>query len=128
MAKIQIVSPEELAARVQAPKEKGRRGRRRSAERTRIIEEFKQVMQGIEPGYGGDVMLAEGEEKLFVRQNLIIAAAELGIALEFRPIRDRSRIHFRVITLEERERRPKRSGRPRKQRPEEQDGPLTTDH
>ena len=121
MAKIQIFSPEELAAREQPPKEKGRSGRRRSEERTRIIEEYKQIMQGIEPGYGGDVTLSEDEEKRIVRLNLATAAAELGIALDFRPIKDKSRIHFRVITIEERARRPKRGGRPRKQRLEERE-------
>ncbi len=117
MAKIQLYSPEELAEREQAPKEKGRSGRRRSEQRTRIIEGFKDTMRGIEPGYGGDVSIAEDEEKRLVRQNLSAAATELGFALDFRPIKDKTRIHFRVITIEEKQSRPKRGGRPRKNRP-----------
>jgi hypothetical protein len=49
-----------------------------------------------------------------VRQNLKVAAQELGVAFEFRPIKDKSRIHFRVLTTEEAAARPKRGGRPRK--------------
>ena len=37
-------------------------------------------------------------------------------ALEFRPIKDKTRIHFRVITPEEKAAKPKRGGRPRKNR------------
>lgn len=114
MADIQILTPEQLEEREKKPK--GRSGRRRSEERTRIIEEYKNALSGVEPGYGGDVMLLESEEKRNVRQNLKAAAQELNIALEFRPIKDKSRIHFRVITQEEASKRPRRGGRPRKVR------------
>ncbi len=49
-----------------------------------------------------------------VRQNLNAAAQELNVALDFRPIKDKSRIHFRFITPEDKAARPKRGGRPRK--------------
>ena len=75
--------------------------------------EYKAALQPAQPGYGGDVLLPEAEDKRAVRQNLQAAAEELNLALDFRPIRDKSRIHFRVITPEERAARPKRSGRPR---------------
>jgi len=114
MAEIHILSPEELKEGDQKPK--GRSGRRRSEERTRIIEQYKAQLQDVQPGYGADVTLAEGEDKRTVRQNLKAAAQELNLAFEFRPIKDRSRIHFRVITPEEAARRPKRGGRPRKNR------------
>ena len=114
MAVIRILSPDELAEREQKPKGRSRSGRRRSEERIRIIEEFKAQMRDAEPGYGGDVLLAEGEDKRMVRQNLKAAADELNQALEFRPIKDKSRIHFRVITHEEKAAKPKRGGRPRK--------------
>ncbi len=114
MADIRILTPAELAEREQKPKGRNRSGRRRSEERTRIIEEYKQAMRDAEPGFGGDVTLSGGEDKRMVRQNLKAAAEELGKALEFRPIKDKTRIHFRVITVEEKAARPKRGGRPRK--------------
>ncbi|HZG68003.1 MAG TPA: hypothetical protein VEZ12_14755, partial [Herpetosiphonaceae bacterium] len=119
MATLNILTPEELASRDQKSRSKGvGRGRRRSAERTRIIEGFKEVLQQAEPGYGADVLLGEDEHKRTVRQNLKAAADELGMALEFRPIKVKNRIHFRVITLEEKAALPKRPGRPRKVLPE----------
>jgi hypothetical protein len=112
MAEIQILTPQQLEEREHKPK--GRSGRRRSEERTRIIEEYKAALRSVEPGFGGDVHLGEAEEKRTVRQNLKTAAQELNLALEFRPIKDKSRIHFRVITPEQAAARPKRGGRPRK--------------
>ncbi len=119
MATLNILTPEEVASRDQKSRSKGvGRGRRRSAERTRIIDGFKEVLQQAEPGYGADVLLSEDEHKRTVRQNLKAAADELGMALEFRPIKVKNRIHFRVITLEEKAALPKRPGRPRKVQPE----------
>jgi hypothetical protein len=114
MAEITLLTPEQVAEREQKPKGHGRSGRRRSPARTRIIEEYKAVMQDVAPGYGADVLLGEDEDKRFVRQNLKAAADELNVALEFRPIKDKRRIHFRFITPEERAAKPKRGGRPRK--------------
>ena len=114
MAEIRILSPEELAEREHKPKGRSRSGRRRSEERTRIIEEYKAVLRNAEPGYGGDVFLGPDEDKRMVRHNLKAAAEELHQALEFRPIKDKTRIHFRVITPEEKAAKPKRGGRPRK--------------
>ena len=114
MAEIRLLSPEQLAEREQKPKGRNRSGRRRSEERTRIIEEYKVAMREAKPGYGADVALSPGEDKRMVRQNLKAAADELNQALEFRPIKDKSRIHFRVITPEEKAAKPKRGGRPRK--------------
>ncbi len=114
MAEITLLTPEQVAEREQKPKGQGWSGRRRSLARTRIIEEYKVVMQDVAPGYGADVVLAEGEDKRVVRQNLKAAADELNVGLEFRPIRDTSRMHFRFITSEEKAARPKRGGRPRK--------------
>ena len=113
MAAITLLTPEQFAERQQKPK--GRTGRKRSEERTRIIEQYKTMMQAAQPGYGADVFLAEGEVKRLVRQNLKAAAAEQNIAVEFRPVRDPSRLHVRFITVEEQAARPKRGGgRPRK--------------
>ncbi len=114
MAELRLFTPSELAEREQKPKGRSRSGRRRSEERTRIIEEFKAAMRNAEPGFGADVILSEGEDKRVVRQNLKSAAEELNKALEFRPIKDRTRIHFRIITLEEKAKKPPRGGRPRK--------------
>ncbi|MBA3943174.1 MAG: hypothetical protein H0X37_01270 [Herpetosiphonaceae bacterium] len=112
MAKIQLLTPEQLSERDKKPR--GKSGRRRSEERTRIIEDYKDQLRTAEPGYGGDVTLGNDEDKRIVRQNLKTAADELHKAIEFRPIKDKSRIHFRIITAEERAAKPKRTGRPRK--------------
>src|SRR4051812_17175148 len=112
MAVITILTPEQLAERERKPEGRPRSGRRRSPERTAIIESYKAALQEAQPGYGGDMLLAEGEEKRLVRQNLKAAADELNLALDFRPIKDPTRIHFRVITHEERAARPRRGGRP----------------
>ena len=85
MAEIVILSPEQVAEREQ-PKGRGRRGRQRSPERTRIIEAYKAALQQAHPGYGADVLLAEGDDKRVVRQNLKAAAEELHLALDFRPL------------------------------------------
>jgi hypothetical protein len=113
MADIRIFTPQELQEREQQPK--GRSGRQRSEERTRSIDAYKAALQEVQPGYGGDVVLAEGEQKRNVRTNLQDAAKELNLALTFRPIKDKARMHFRVITPAEAAQKPKGGrGRPRK--------------
>jgi hypothetical protein len=92
----------------------GRSGRQRSEARTRIIEEYQAILQAAPPGYGGDVLLTEGEEKRRVRQNLQEAAKELNRVLDFRLIRDPARLAFQVITPEEAAQKPWRGGRSRK--------------
>ncbi len=98
MDNIRIVTPEELQER---DKPKGRPGRQRSPERTRAIEAYKAALQGVQPGFGADVVIEEGEDKRKVRQNLKAAAAELNLIFDFRPIKDTSRLHFRVLPPEE---------------------------
>jgi len=111
MANIRLVTPQELQEREHKPQ--GRVGRQRSPERTAAIAAYKAALQDVQPGYGADVMLEEGEEKRKVRQNFRAAAAQLNLILDFRPVKDTSRIHFRVITPEEKATKPKRAGRPR---------------
>ncbi len=120
MATLNILTPEEIAAGEQKSRSKGvGRGRKRSLKRSRIIEGFKEVLQQAKPGYGADVLLGEGEHKRTVRTNLKDAAGELGLALEFHPFKDKRRMHFRVMTLEEKAARPYRGGgRPKKVPPE----------
>jgi hypothetical protein len=113
MAELHLLTPAELAARKQQG-QGTRWGGRRSPERTRLLEEFKAVLQQAEPGYGGEVVLAAGDNKRLVRPLLKVAAAALGYALDFRPTKDPTRIYFRVITPEERAAHPKPGGRPRK--------------
>ena len=61
----------------------------------------------------------DDEHKRTVRTNLKDAAGELGLALEFHPFKDKRRMHFRVMTLEEKAARPYRGGgRPKKAHPE----------
>ncbi len=112
MAEITLLTPGQIAEREQKPKD--RSGRKRSVERTQIIEEYKAVIQQAQPGYGADVLLGPGEDKRVVRQNLKIAADELNKDVEFRSIKNRNRIHIRFITQEQRAAKPKRTGRPRK--------------
>lgn len=115
MAQITVLTPDVIQQRDQKSSGTGRSGRRRSPERLRLIEEYRNILADTEPGYGADVALEEGEDKRIVRQNLASAAEELGIALDFRPIKDKTRIHLRVITPEQKAARPKRGGgRPRK--------------
>ena len=125
MATIQLLTLEELQARERKPKGKGRTGRRRSPERQQIIDQFKQALHGVAPGFGGDVTLVEGEEKRVVRLNLKEAAREIDLHLAFRPIKDKSRITFRIITAEEQAARPRRGGRPRKAQPEDSQAPTS---
>jgi hypothetical protein len=119
MAEITLLTPEQLAAR-RKPKGQGRSGRQRSPERTRIIETYKAMMQDAQPGFGADVFLTEDEDKKQVRRNLKAAAEELNLALDFRPQKNQSRLHVRFITPEEKAAQPKRTGRPRKNRPDAQ--------
>src|SRR3712207_5393791 len=86
VASLILLSPEQIREREQKPA-RGRAGRRRSVERTRVIEGFKSALQSAEPGYGADVLLSEDEDKRLVRQNLKAAADELNIALDFKPIK-----------------------------------------
>ncbi len=72
------------------------------------------MLQQAEPGYGGEVVLAAGDNKRLVRQLLKVATAAVGYALDFRPTKDPTRIYFRVITLDERAAHPKSGARPRK--------------
>ena len=60
-----------------------------------------------------DVTFEPGEDKRVVWQDLKVAAAEIGRALEFRRIKDPSRLHFQIVTPEEYAAKPRRGGRPR---------------
>ncbi|MDQ5853508.1 MAG: hypothetical protein M3380_15835 [Chloroflexota bacterium] len=113
MAELRLLTPAELAAHEHRQRP-GKPGRRRSPEQTRIIAAYKATLQQAHPGFGGEVVLAAEESKRRVRQQLKTAAQELGLALDFRPTKDPTRIYFRVITLEERAAQPKPGGRPRK--------------
>ena len=120
MAELVMLTPEQLAERARKPRGQGRVGRKRSPERTQIMEDYKAVLAEATPGFGADVLLTEGEDKRMVRQNLKAAAAELNQVLDFRPVRDPSRIHFRFVTPEAYAAKPKRGGRPRKNAAAEQ--------
>ena len=53
-----------------------------------------------------------------VRRQLKTAAGDLGMALEFRPIKTKNRMHIRVVTLEEKAANPYRGGKSKKVEPE----------
>ena len=99
MAKIHITTPEELTARGMKPR---RSGQTRSAERTAIIEEYKQFLSAITPGYMREVVLEDGETKPLVRMNLRAAADELGRVIEFRTMKDPQRLKFLITHPKER--------------------------
>src|SRR4051794_31508145 len=99
MAEITLLTPEQLSER-EPKKGQGKGGRRRSPERTRIIEGYKAALQDAQPGYAADIMIESGEDKRVVRQDIKVAADELGKPFEFRPRKDRS-LHIRFITAEE---------------------------
>ena len=102
MATMNILTPEELAARDAQPGlNESVGGRNRSPERSRKIEAFKEVLAQVSPGYCADVLLGEDEDKGEVRRQLKTAANDLGMALQFRPIKTKNRMHIRIITLEE---------------------------
>ena len=111
MAELHLLTPAELAAREQFQQRPGKPGRRRSPEQTHIIEAYKATLQQAHPGFGGEVVLAAGERKRKVRQQLKTAGQAVGYALDFCPTKDPMRIHFRVITPEERAAHPKPGGR-----------------
>ena len=115
MATMNILTPEELAVRDSRPgsNESGR-GRKRSPERSRLIEGYKELLAQATPGYGADVLLGKDEDRGRVRRQLKVAANDLGMALEFRPIRGKNRMHIRIITLEEKAAKPYYGGRPKK--------------
>ena len=108
VAALNILTPEELAERSKRSKSAGgRRGRRRSEDTVRSIEAYKAKLLPAELGDSADVELEPGETKARVREHLKLAAAELDRALEFRQIKDPTRLHFRLVTPEECAARPK---------------------
>ncbi len=109
------MTPAELAAREPHGERPGQPGRRHSPEQTHIIEAYTATLQQAHPGYGGEAVLAAGETKRVVQRELKTAAQALEYALDFRPTKDPTRLHFRVITPEEGAAHPKLGGRPRKQ-------------
>ena len=112
MASIQTFTAEEFAERNR--KTKSSMGRQRSAERQRVIDQYKQALQDLEPGAGGEVVLDEGEVKRTVRLIITDAAKEVDKPLKFYPVRDQHLIKFQVITPAEKAAQPKRGGRPKK--------------
>ena len=52
MAELVLLTPEQLAERAHKPTGQGRLGRRRSPDRTRIIEEYKAALRQALPGMG----------------------------------------------------------------------------
>ena len=113
MATIQTFSAKAFAERNKKP---ARGTGRRSEERQRVVEEYKQALQNLEPGAGGEVSLDEGEVKRTVRLIIKDAADDLGKSLKFFPVRNSQLIKFQVITPEEKAAQPERRGRPKKEK------------
>ena len=109
MAELTIWSPEEVEKRSMSKRALQRE------ERERLVEEYSKQFENVEPGFGGQVMLEEDDDKRKIRQIVRDAAAQHNLTLRFRPIKDKQRIEFNVIdpsTIPPR--RGGRRGRPRK--------------
>ncbi|MDZ7374274.1 MAG: hypothetical protein ONB23_09930 [candidate division KSB1 bacterium] len=90
MPKVRKLTDEEIA-RLLRP-----RARRQGPSRREMIrQQYRQYLEDLQPGDWVAVELEEGERKLTVRNRLKRAAADLGLALEFRRARGPI-IYFRV--------------------------------
>jgi|YelNatPaOPRAMG01_1025707.scaffolds.fasta_scaffold00059_9 hypothetical protein len=90
MVKVRKLMEEEVAKLT-----KPRVARQGPSRREMIRQQYRQYLQGLQPGDWVAVELEEGERKLTVRNRLKRAAAELGLELEFRRARGPV-MYFRV--------------------------------
>ena len=90
MATLTIITPEEIAARKKSPRQQQRE------ERERMITSYVHQLSKTRAGYGGEIILTEGEDKLKIRALLKEAATRSKIQVRLLPRRDPSRIVFLV--------------------------------
>jgi hypothetical protein len=111
MPEFTLWTPEEIQERA-----KPKRTQQREA-RDRAIAEYSTILASAQPGYGGQLVLGDDEDKRKIRVLVREAASRNNLSLRFRPIKDKDRIEFLVIDPEQQPSRPKtgaRRGRPKK--------------
>lgn len=102
-----------------AERAKPKRQRKRE-ERERMVQTYREYFKNVKPGFGGEVLLSEEEDKRKIRMLIREAAEQQGINLRFRPIKDAQRIEFRVLPKEDKTSSTgAKRGRPRKTKTEE---------
>ena len=107
MGEMMLWTPEEMQERAKPKRERLRE------EKERAIAEYAAYFQHAAPGYGGQVMLDDDEDKRKVRLLVREAATQQGLTLRFRPIKDANRLEFTVIDPVI-QKKGARRGRPRK--------------
>jgi hypothetical protein len=111
MAEFTLWTPEEMQDRA-----KPKRTQQREA-RDRAIAEYSTFFASAQPGYGGQLVLGDEEDKRKIRALVREAASRNNLSLRFRPIKDKNRIEFLVIDPEKQPSRRNtgaRRGRPKK--------------
>jgi hypothetical protein len=110
MPEFTLWTPEEMLER-----EKPRRERAREA-KERMISEYSAYLKAAKPGFGGQIVLGDEEDKRKVRAIVREAAQRNGLTLRFRPIKDKGRIEFSVTDANSgnKSRGATKPGRPRK--------------
>jgi len=111
MAEFTLWTPEEIQARA-----KPKRMQQQEA-RDRAIAEYSTFFASAQPGYGGQLVLGDDEDKRKIRVLVREAASRNNLSLRFRPIKDKNRIEFLVIDPEQKPARRTtgaQRGRPRK--------------
>ncbi|HYF65489.1 MAG TPA: hypothetical protein VD886_21865 [Herpetosiphonaceae bacterium] len=111
MAEFTLWTPEEMQDRA-----KPKRAQQREA-RDRAIAEYSAFFASAQPGYGGQLVLGDDEDKRKIRALVREAASRNNLSLRFRPIKDKNRIEFLVIDPEKQPSRRNtgaRRGRPKK--------------
>jgi ribosomal protein S4 len=98
MAELKLFTPEELAER-----SKPKRQQKREA-KERMISEYAHYLAAARPGYAGEVLLGEGDDKRHLRALLKEAGQRNNQQLRFRPIKDANRIEFHLVEPEKKSR------------------------
>jgi hypothetical protein len=111
MAEFTLWTPEEMQDRAKPKRAQQRENRERA------LAEYGEHFKNAQPGFGGQVVLGDEEDKRKIRALVREAAGRNNLTLRFRPIKDKNRIEFLVID-QEKQSAPRtggaRRGRPKK--------------
>ncbi|HEY1016736.1 MAG TPA: hypothetical protein VGE07_28750 [Herpetosiphonaceae bacterium] len=91
MPEFTLWTPDEMKER-----EKPKRLQQKEA-KERAISEFASYFQNAGPGFGGQLVLSENDDKRKLRALVREAASRHNLSLRFRPIKDKGRIEFSVV-------------------------------
>ncbi len=91
MPEFTLWTPEEMQERAKPKRTQQRESRERA------IAEYGAYFQTARPGFGGQVVLSDDEDKRKIRALVREAATRSNLSLRFRPIKDKNRIEFIVI-------------------------------